>query len=558
MIPAFLEKISKLKTQVGIALILSAHVKAIEMNAVYFAQTHVQEASNPYFNLVSDREALLKVDLSDSEKRLSPRVYAYLEFKDLGKTKILELKGPKRLPESFPSDLGKIVHKHSNSFTTTIPKEWVKPGLTVSIKAGDILKEITDLDISAPNRLLMTMFDVHYFKKTESDYPEGTISEMEAKWPVSKMIVNRARDIVFKELIIPPRPSENLPAVRCKSKEDYKEITGFKFDGEQAAALRWVHALSRASGRKRKTSIYYLNIHGVHAGGQGGSFCGVGNGKNPGLLIHEAAHALSLPHWRESKRFYPYKGDMHGIPAPKQITHVGPTWAYDLRLKKFITPVIQKGNSRGLPAGTYKYDPVQGGGLGCQESGFLMTHFSDYSVFVMRNYLQDRIAFWNEDLDAFAKWNKEESEYNVKIENNGVDYPIQRNVEVFSVMASLSGSNPDLCMIYPPIGPYMAGIIELYDPRLEEDRAKAKANYSLKNGCDFSLRVKQGDKEQIYMLAASYEEGVDLTRSRSLLTEAINLPVSHGKVTRVELLHTPDAEINGMPETPKVLAFWPR
>ena len=34
------------------------------------------------------------------------------------------------------------------------------------------------------------------------------------------------------------------------------------------------------------------------------------------VVIHELGHALSLPHWGRVES-YPYRGEMHGIPAPK-------------------------------------------------------------------------------------------------------------------------------------------------------------------------------------------------------------------------------------------------
>ena len=49
---------------------------------------------------------------------------------------------------------------------------------------------------------------------------------------------------------------------------------------------------------------------------------------------------------------------------------------------------MQAGNVGGKPVGTYKVDPMQGGGTGWQEPAYLMNHFSDYSVNQMRNYLQ--------------------------------------------------------------------------------------------------------------------------------------------------------------------------
>ena len=55
------------------------------------------------------------------------------------------------------------------------------------------------------------------------------------------------------------------------------------------------------------------------------------------------------------------------------------------------------------------------------------------------------------------------------------------------------------------------------------------------------------------MLQASGTEGSDPYSSGSLKTAAVNLPASDGAVTEVELLYTPDAEDNGLPNDPEVL-----
>ena len=75
-------------------------------------------------------------------------------------------------------------------------------------------------------------------------------------------------------------------------------------------------------------------------------------------------------------------------------------------------------------------------------------------------------------------------------------------------------------------------------------------------GCDLSLRVTQGGKASIYMLSASLDTGEDPTKMSSLKTQAINLKAADGDVTMVELLSTPDAEVNGLPDQPRILDTW--
>lgn len=536
-------------------LLLTSIVHGASIDAVFFAQTHVQQSNAPYFiGLVGDREALIKAHIISPQQVISPGVQARLTLN--GQVLTLPMNGPNSLPASIEKDPGKVRHAFSNSFTAYIPKEWVKPGLRLSIITPSDRLDFNSIRVGAPTQVLLTMFDIHYFQYSQGDYTNGWQSELESKWPVADLALRRIPNIVFNELVIPARAG--APAVRVDSKQSYFDQTGLGFDGEQGAAAQWNGALKRAAGTRGRISLYYTNIYGVAAGGQAGGFGGVGNGTSAGILHHELGHALSLPHWGRNGN-YPYKGDMFGIKAPAIFndTHAGPTWAFDLRSRRFIPSTVQANAVRGNSVvGTYKADPMQGGGSGDQESGYIFRHFSDYSVRQMRNYLEGHVLTWNPSLNSYAAWNQAAGGYTNKVTNNGVSYPIERDVDVISVMASISASSLDVNMIYPPIGPYTAGVVELFEPSNSAHRQTADDVFCPKDGCDLSLRLFQGGKRKTYMLASSWNPSLSPTDSSALSTQAINLRASNGAVKHIELLLTPNAEKNGLPIKPVVLAEW--
>ncbi|WP_144392970.1 sialate O-acetylesterase [Pleionea sediminis] len=518
-----------------------------KIEAVYLAQTHVLPPEAPLFKLVGNRDALLKVQVIDPNEVASPDVTVNLQLGDQFDS--LTLDGPTLLPSTFNGEKGQVEHSFDDSFTVVIPAQWISPGLSIEVVAAEQRAEY-DLNVGAPTDIKMKMFDIHYFGQGDSDYPAGTFAELAAKWPAASLSVERVRDINFPEMVIPARPDVGAPNVRITSTAEYQEKTGLRFDGEQAAALQWVHALSAAGGNQ-DTAMCYVNIIGVPAGGQAGGFDGVG-APSVGILNHELGHALSLPHWGNNGS-YPYKGDMHGIPAPDTLngTHVGPTWAFDLPTLTFIPPTVQEDSNRGV-AGTYKASPMQGGGTGDQEAQFLMRHFSDYSVNQMQNYLESKVAI-NRNENWF-KWNDNDKSYSSQIISGlGVRYPIEMDVDVISVMAATSLADMDLNMVYPPIGPYVGNLILTFDPTNAEDRALADSDYCPNTGCDFTLKVTQGGNTRYYMLAASGDPSGDRFNQNSLKTVAVNLRASDGEVTKVELLLTPDAEQNGLPASPDVL-----
>ncbi|MCX6857324.1 MAG: autotransporter-associated beta strand repeat-containing protein [Verrucomicrobia bacterium] len=533
--------------------------RAVSIDAIYFAQTHVHKADNPYFGTVADRDVFIKAHVTDPVAPTSPSVFATLSLN--GQFLTVPLTGPATLPVSIPDGLGVVQHSTANSFTGVIPAAWVKVGLQVTVNAGTVMTTVPNMKVSAPTKVIMTMTDVHYFARNFSDYTSGTFAELEAKWPVADIELRRLNNAVFRELVIPPRSDVSAQAVRIKSKAEYQAQTGLAFDGEQAAALEWNGALKRAAGTAGRWSLYYLNVYNAFAGGQAGGFAGVGAGANIGIFHHELGHALSLPHWGDNGA-YPYKGDMHGIQAPANYneTHAGPAWAFHQPTNAFIPPVTVTGNVGGKPVGTYTVDPMQGGGTGYQPAGYLMNHFSDYSVNQMRNYMNGHVVVWNPTLNSgngsWAQWNQTAGAYTTAVSNNGVQYPTTRDVSVISIMATVSGSKPAINMVYPPVGPYTSGLIRLFDPAVTADRTAAQSIFSPTNGSDYCVRVVQGGVTKTYMLAASALTGQSLTTSASIETEAVNLPAADGAVTRIELLSTPNVEDVGLPATPTVLYAW--
>jgi hypothetical protein len=513
---------------------------------VYLAQTHVLRPDDALFKLVGNRDTLLKVQVLGPNGTAAPPVTALLTVDS--DTTTLTLDGPGTLVDSFQAALGQVEHRHDDSFTTLIPAVWIRPGLNIEVTAGSDTAT-HDIKVGAPTEIKMKMFDVHYFGWGDRDYSAGIFEELEAKWPAADLSVERIRDIDFPEVVILPRGT--APFVRISSTQDYVNQTGQGFDGENTAAHQWIGAL-KAAGGSYDVAMHYINVIGVGNGGDAGGFNGVGIVSN-GLLNHELGHALDLPHWGDSG-LYPYKGEMYGIqpPAVYMGTHVGPTWGFDLPSMTFIPPTVQE-NSVGGEVGKYKKTPMQGGGSGDQEQGFLVRHFSDYGVNRMQTYVEGKVAV--RIGGDYYKWNEVEGDYTTLVGSGGVLYPTEEDVQVISVMAAMTLADRNVNMIYPPIGPYEGNLILTFDPNDATDRTAAAAMFCPDGGCDFSFRVVQGGVTKTYMLPASGTEGSDPYLKSSLRTAAVNLRASDGTVTQVELLLTPDAEVNG-PGTPEVLATW--
>ncbi len=518
-------------------LVINEDSEKTSIDAVYFGQTHVQKPEDEYFTLVSNRKALIKVHLTSSVNSIqSPEVVAVVKLNG-DKIKI-PLSGPDILPTHFNDTPCDVKHSHDDSFTGMIPKEWVKPGMSVKIKAGKLRKFINYIEVGAPTVLKINMFDMYSFQDNDKDFPDGWKEEFEAKLPVSDMIVERQK-VFFDEIVLIPRNGQ--PAKRVYSTNETSR-------GEQTAA-RWMNALMDAAGTARRNHFYYANVHGLKMkNARGGGFSALGIGAGEGYLLHEMGHGLSLAH--SSQGFWPYKGTMCGIESEKN--HVGSTWFFNLDHEKFVSPISER-------TGSFKTSPMLGGGLGKEKETWALTnlkHYSDYEVNKMQKYLQKHMVVWNSELKSYASWNNVEKAYTNFVNNNGVLYPIERDVDVISILTSVSAVTSDANIIYPPIGSYKAGLISLFDPRFGYDRTLAEENFCPKEGCDVSLKVIQGGEKKFIMLPISWDDNADPLHKGSLNTKAINLRASDGEVTKVQLLYTPDAEHNGLPKKQKVITKW--
>ena len=216
--------------------------KCLILNEVYFAQTHVLPPSHRYFKLVSERKALLKVQVTKNSKSSDnctmPAVTAELNLK--GRNQIFDLNGPATLPKSFEKAPGKVQHTYDDSFTVMIPAGWIKPGLKVTVKADDTSTTFNNLKIGAPNRFSMTLFDLKFFRDvSKGKFLEGWFEELVAKFPTAGIELRRLPPIILNEVVMLPvdkaHKDKKAPATRITSKDDYlAKNPGVKFDGEQA------------------------------------------------------------------------------------------------------------------------------------------------------------------------------------------------------------------------------------------------------------------------------------------------------------------------------------
>lgn len=524
---------------------------------VYFVQHHVLAPDSPYFKLVGNLDTLIKVQACSAVPSLSPSVVARLKLG--AETLELPLKGPRQLPKPPTGNPLLLEQKFDDSYTAIIPREWIAPGLDVTVELKEGTTRSLDsvvfhkLAIGAPTRLILTMFDFHFFGGDKgADYPKGWFEGLGARLPVAELELRRARNIMLDKLVMPPR--EGAPATLCGSKEEYQKKTKVKFDGEQAVTQMWNGALKEAAGAGAGGTrrLYYANIYGVWAGGQAGGLSGVGHGKSHGILLHELGHALSLPDLSEPGMKYPYCGPMHGVQAPGNSDttyHVGPTWGFDLSQQVFI--------SSRTSDGCFARDPMGGGGANKNGGPALYQYFSDYHFSRMRDCLEQTQMVRDERTGRYLQWDQRKGTYaTVDRELGQPNCPVEDDIDVISVLASASPATPGASIVYPPIGPYKGGRLESFDAASSTGRSHARKCGYDESAC-FCLRVTQGNKVTTYLVKKGVKADGDPTDTEaSMAVFAINLPARDGAITQVDLLHTPGVMRKGVKGDNTPLYTW--
>jgi hypothetical protein len=154
-------------------------------------------------------------------------------------------------------------------------------------------------------------------------------------------------------------------------------------------------------------------------------------------------------------------------------------------------------------------------------------------------------------------WQQETGAYTQKARpRGGPNCPVEDDIDVISVLASASLVTPEANIVYPPIGPYLAGRLEVFDAASPESGSKARGHGYDDSNCSLCLRVTQGGKATAYLVKTGLQPGGDPKDAKTFEVFAINLPARDGEIMQADLLHTPGVMSKGLAPDAKVLFSW--
>lgn len=284
-----------------------------EIVEVFLAQTHRHAIGHPFFFTIGHRPALLQLAVTGSGTAPDVQVEGIMNGESLG---ILCLKGPSTLSANI--DLN--VANFEDYFSVTLPKNWIKNGLTLSLTAGGATRALSTEDLKVGPYTEMNLVMVNMDVIDYNDEPHfapifaNFLEEMASAIPASVVRFGIFPETMpFPEIIV----SNNTEQLVRLGNTNEIEASGIMDDGNiNAVASTFLEGLHRSTGDFLST-VYFGNTLNLAPGGWGGGK-GFVSPDFTDIFIHELGHALSLPHWEEAYNIsdlnddsylYPYGGD---------------------------------------------------------------------------------------------------------------------------------------------------------------------------------------------------------------------------------------------------------
>lgn len=370
---------------------------------VWFAQTHLMEVGWPFFNLVQDRGALLKLDVTGPTGARVPQISVTARWTGGSATRCLV--APTALPTTVDTRTQPLNQTLATSYRATLPSAWMRPDTTLTIAvAGGATRTFTpaQLKLATKPQAEMVLVDTLLFGDTTPRPTAAMRAEFAARFPFTSMaFYNWPQPLSLPKLVISPRSdgqtafgvAASQPAVwadRLPSCTTTQKTAGtctlYGGFGVLAATRSLTGKIQNANGMYW-TGIWYAG-HGANSGVGGGLGGGLlASGDNYAQIFnHEIGHSLSLPH-------------LGGVTGANQTSATGLRDPYTGETKSGAT---FNGGGFGKTTG---YDPLDNTLMhwgcngtqveaqdpmqrGCNNvaTGRVFDHFSDFSTVQMQRY----------------------------------------------------------------------------------------------------------------------------------------------------------------------------
>lgn len=400
---------------------LQGDFEAMVIYAQNITVPHYNDKGDPRPHLTALRDTLLLVKPVEP-LNVSYQVKVIARDSQGNQLGVLSLNTPKQLPNHDGPNLDIMYAK--DMWSVTLPATWIQPGLTLELLNGSTSGLLSDLDIGAPNELLINTMDLGMLTNPRGRFYFADNPELHKdyfqKIPVSKLIVNPYETMKLDEVMLPDGHllTELDPSTGTWHQGDMRAYT---------TKILMSHGINLANyGINSSTSVserahpYTANqITAIAAVGryQNGVVAHGGSGGNGMVTIdssvgnewsHEVGHNFGLGHW---------PGGTDGT-THRPSTDINSAWGWDLFQKRFIANFMwNKRNGEdqvccsdgiGIPAFEgYKFNrDAMGGGEPTSPISKYTLH-TPYVLEKIQTFMEGKATFDESSSTGFTKWNDE-------------------------------------------------------------------------------------------------------------------------------------------------------
>ncbi|KOO12752.1 peptidase M66 [Vibrio xuii] len=331
----------------------------------------------------------------------------------------LNLATPEQLPAHDGHD-NNIVYA-TDMWSVTLPASWMQPGLTLEISSGGRTGQLIDLEIGAPNQLMVNTMDLGMLTapRDRFDFMKDTKYHEDyfQKIPVSKLIVNPYESVKLDEVMLPTGVllTEYDPSMGTWHQGDMREyiskvliahgINNANYGINASGAKGKGHPFTSAQLTAVTPVGRYKNGVVVHGGSGGAGMVTLTNTLG-NEWSHEIGHNFGLGH---------YPGGTDGS-THRPSTDINSAWGWDLSQQRFIANFMwnkKTGEDQvccsdgiGIPAFEgYKFnrDAMAGGEPSSPISKY--TLHTPYVLSDIQAFLENKAVFDETSESGFKKWN---------------------------------------------------------------------------------------------------------------------------------------------------------
>ena len=305
------------------------------------------------------------------------------------------------------------------TWSTSLPAEWILPGVRFTLRQGELSGELANVNVGAPNELLMHTIDIGMLTTPRNAFAFATDADAPREYfqyiPASRMIVSRYAPLHLAEVMLPNGtlltdfdPSEGGWHGGTMRQRIGKELVSIGINnanyginstaGEGEGGHPYLAAQLTAHNSRGK----YVNGVRVHGGSGGGGIVTLDSSLG-NEFSHEVGHNYGLGHYVDG-----FRGSVH-----RSAEQINSTWGWDGDKNLFIPNFFSSRTNQdscldgecqspfdGRPFG---YDAMAGGQPMSNATRF--TLYTPNSARLIQSFLEKKAVFDSKSVTGFSKWN---------------------------------------------------------------------------------------------------------------------------------------------------------